>query len=415
MCRGGFGSLEEITERRPEQNTHRLTDGWQGGTVKSILDNPRYTSYAIFGRWTKHETLLDSDDVAAGHVVRFRKAAPDRIVRSRRPAHPEIVSVEEFTQVQLLRKSRAAGGMRGRAKLERTRIRGTRPYVFRGLMRCDVRSKPGCGGEVMGHAELMTSAPPSSRASHPALRSTLAKGYEGWIRPEDRTGRFVLPASLSVQMLVKIEDSVLRPPEFVNGVLDTHSTIEGGCAPRYLQVELSPLGAYQVFGVPADLLAGRLIDLRDLLGGDSRRLGERLRDLPTWTQRFDLLDQFLLARLEAAPAVSPEVRFAWRRLTETSGTVQIAAICREIGWSHRHLISRFRQQVGLTPKRAARVSRFEHLRRRLAREQSRPDCDQLAATTGYADQAHMIRDFRQFFGSTPAAYVREQQGQSAQG
>jgi hypothetical protein len=122
--------------RRPEQNTHRLADGWQGGTIKSILDNPRYTAMRSFGRWTKHETLLDPDDVAAGHVVRFRKSTPDRIVRSRRPAHPEIVSVEEFTQVQLLRKSRAASGMRGRAKLERTRINGTRPYVLRGLMRC---------------------------------------------------------------------------------------------------------------------------------------------------------------------------------------------------------------------------------------------------------------------------------------
>src|SRR3954451_17558424 len=91
-------------------------DGWQGGTVRAILDNPRYTGYAIFGRWTKHETLLDPDDVAAGHVVRFRKSTQDRIVRSRRPAHPEIVAVEEFTQVQLLRKSRSAGGMRGRAK-----------------------------------------------------------------------------------------------------------------------------------------------------------------------------------------------------------------------------------------------------------------------------------------------------------
>jgi SAM-dependent methyltransferase len=63
---------------RRDQNRHRLADGWQGGSVRAILDNPRYTGYAIFGRWTKHETLLDPEDVAAGHVVRFRRAAPDR-------------------------------------------------------------------------------------------------------------------------------------------------------------------------------------------------------------------------------------------------------------------------------------------------------------------------------------------------
>lgn len=86
------------SSRRPDQNRHRLADGWQGSTVRAILENPRYTGYAFFGRWTKHETLLNPDDVAAGHVVRFRRSNPARIVRSRQPAHPAIVSVEAFTQ-----------------------------------------------------------------------------------------------------------------------------------------------------------------------------------------------------------------------------------------------------------------------------------------------------------------------------
>jgi DNA invertase Pin-like site-specific DNA recombinase len=122
--------------RRPEQNTHRLADGWQGSTVRSILENPRYTGYAVFGRWTKHEVLLDPDDVAAGHVVRFRRSTPDRIVRSRRPAHPEIVEVETFTQVQLRRRSRAAGGLAGSRKLERGPKATKRVYSLRGRVRC---------------------------------------------------------------------------------------------------------------------------------------------------------------------------------------------------------------------------------------------------------------------------------------
>ncbi|MDX8030288.1 recombinase family protein [Lentzea sp. BCCO 10_0856] len=126
---------------RPEQNRHRPGDGWQGSTVRAILDNPRYTGYAVFGRWRKFETLLDFDDVAAGHVVKFRRSTPDQVVRSRVPAHPDLVTVEDFTQSQLLRRSRAAGGMRGRAKLERTRVRGTRPYIFRGLVRCGICSR----------------------------------------------------------------------------------------------------------------------------------------------------------------------------------------------------------------------------------------------------------------------------------
>jgi hypothetical protein len=101
-----------------------------------------------------------------------------------------------------------------------------------------------------------------------------------------------------MQVLVKVEDSALRRPEFGCGVRDAHSAIEGGCAPQYLPMVLSPLGAYQVFGVPLDRLTGRLVDLRDGPGADARRLGERVRDLPTLTQRFDVLDRFLLARLD---------------------------------------------------------------------------------------------------------------------
>jgi hypothetical protein len=131
--------------RRPDQNRHRLADGWQASTVKAILGNPRYTGYAFFGRWTKHETLLDPDDVAAGHVVRFRRSSADRVVRSREQAHPAIVSVETFTQAQLRRRSRSAGGIRNLGKLERTRTTGTRPYLLRGLVRCAL-----CGRRMQG-------------------------------------------------------------------------------------------------------------------------------------------------------------------------------------------------------------------------------------------------------------------------
>ncbi len=124
--------------RRPDQNRHRLADGWQGSTVRAILDNPRYTGYAFFGRWTKCETLLNPDDIAAGHVVRFRRSSTDRVVRSRQAAHPAIVSVETFTQAQLLRRSKSAGGLRTARKEERSDRVTVRSYPLRGRLRCSV-------------------------------------------------------------------------------------------------------------------------------------------------------------------------------------------------------------------------------------------------------------------------------------
>jgi DNA invertase Pin-like site-specific DNA recombinase len=123
---------------RPDQNRHRLADGWQGSTVRAILDNPKYTGYAFFGRWTKHETLLNPDDIAAGHVVRFRRSSTDRVVRSRQAAHPAIVSIDTFTQAQLLRRSKSAGGLRTTCKEERNGRSTLRPYPLRGRLRCSL-------------------------------------------------------------------------------------------------------------------------------------------------------------------------------------------------------------------------------------------------------------------------------------
>ena len=82
----------------------------------------------------------------------------------------------------------------------------------------------------------------------------------------------------------------------------------------------------------------------------------------------------------------------------------IGRIADEVGWSHRHLIARFRQQAGLRPKTAARLVRFDGVLRRI--DERRPlDWGQVAADVGYADQAHLVRDFRQFTGGTPSEFL----------
>ena len=69
-------------------------------------------------------------------MIRFKRASAQRVVRSRQPAHPAIVSVETFTQAQLLRRSKAAGGLATAHKTNRGGRVTARDYVLRGLMQC---------------------------------------------------------------------------------------------------------------------------------------------------------------------------------------------------------------------------------------------------------------------------------------
>jgi AraC-like DNA-binding protein len=260
----------------------------------------------------------------------------------------------------------------------------------------------------MGNA-ASTAAPERARrprltaAPHRHLRTLLPRGYAGFT--EATVPRhLVLPATASVPVVVKILDSPHRPPAFLMGARSSSTVVEGDCAPSSLELWLAPLGAYTLLGLPMDELSGQLVDLADVLGPEGRRLGERLREARSWKQRFALTDQFLLRRMASGPRPSPEVGRAWRRLVASGGTVPISQIAAEVGWSHRHLIARFRQQIGLTPKTGARLVRLDSVWQRI--DQHGPlDWGQVAAEAGYADQAHLIRDFRQFTGATPAEFL----------
>lgn len=238
---------------------------------------------------------------------------------------------------------------------------------------------------------------------HPLLRPLLPRAYAGFT--EATTPRHLaLPATTSVPLVVKICDSAHRPPAFVMGPHASSWMVEGDCAPSYLEVWLDPLGAYRLLGLPIDELGGQLADLADVVGAAGLQLAEQLRQTPTWWQRFALMDEFLLRRLARGPRPSPEVGWAWQRLITTRGTLPIGRIADEVGWSHKHLIARFRRQAGLRPKTAARLIRLDAVWQHLDQQPKRLDWGQVAAGAGYADQAHLIRDFRQFTGTTPTGY-----------
>ena len=263
-------------------------------------------------------------------------------------------------------------------------------------------------GRSMGTATT-TAAPERARwprltaTPHPQLRPLLTRRYAGFT-PATTPRHLTLPATTSVPLIVKLVDAPHRPPAFVIGSHAAPTVLDGACAPSYLEVLLAPLGAYTLLGLPMDQLTGQLVDLEAVLGAAGHQLTHQLRQTPSFQQRVALLDRFLLRRLANGPRPSPQVGWAWARLLATSGRVPIGRLAGEVGWSHQQLIARFGRQVGLRPKTAARLVRLGGVWRRL--DQQRPlDWGRVAAEAGYADQAHLVRDFHQFTGTTPTQFV----------
>ncbi|MCT9142179.1 helix-turn-helix domain-containing protein [Streptomyces violarus] len=173
-----------------------------------------------------------------------------------------------------------------------------------------------------------------------------------------------------------------------------------GAGVECVEMSLSPRTAYALLGVSPRELDGSVTGLDDLWGRDGRRLRERMADAPVWEHRLALVDEFLAGRAARAPAMAPEVAAAWETIVARRGRVRVGELAASCGWSRKRLWSRFGDQIGLNPKRAAMLVRFDHAARALVAGENAAD---VALACGYADQPHLHRDVLAFAGCTPTA------------
>ena len=182
---------------------------------------------------------------------------------------------------------------------------------------------------------------------------------------------------------------------FVAGMTDRPVATEFTGAAGGVQIDLTPLGARRILGLPMDELTRQVVAVETLLG---RELVERLHEAPGWPARFALLDAALLRRVAAGPEPAPEVAWTYARLVRADGRLAVGPLAAEVGWSRRHLAARWRRDVGLGPKAVARVLRFQRAVRLLREGRDLAD---VAYDCGYADQPHLNREFRALGGGTP--------------
>jgi AraC-like DNA-binding protein len=245
-----------------------------------------------------------------------------------------------------------------------------------------------------------------ARRDPPAgLRGLLLGSIEGWaqtrgLASEMREVPFPgIPLILNLGAPWEVDSGAIE--SFVAGLGTSSSTVRGAATWACVELRLTPLGAYRMFGVPMSDLTNRAVALDDLVP-EASDLDAPLRDAVGWTERFDLVDEFLLRRLASSRPIRPEIEWSWHHLYSTRRP-SIGVMANEIGWSHRRLIARFREQIGLTPKLLARVVRFDRAATALRAPTAR-GLAEIAYDSGYADQAHLTREFRELAGLSPKRF-----------
>ncbi|MEU8285959.1 helix-turn-helix domain-containing protein [Micromonospora sp. NPDC048905] len=285
-------------------------------------------------------------------------------------------------------------------------------------------------------------------------------------------------APLDVRDPRSAERGASRVDSFVAGTFDGWCTTRTVGVGEGVELLLAPLTARRLLGLPLSELTNRAVGVGQLPGRWLHRLRSQLAETASWPERFALLDRVLAGRLAASPPVDARLDWAWRWLVASGGQERVGVLADELGWSRRHLASRFRQEIGLPPKMVARLLRFQQACTALGdvgptpviepgagpptgAGQSAADADPsslgpsspgpsspgpsspgpsspgpsspgpsspgpsspdpssaasfssgpaidwaaVAARCGYYDQSHLIRDFHQFAGDTPAALL----------
>ncbi|WP_315898568.1 AraC family transcriptional regulator [Vannielia litorea] len=223
-------------------------------------------------------------------------------------------------------------------------------------------------------------------------------------------GLMVEPAALVVPLIFvfdgRFEVGMGRDPassdgiaSFMAGLSVTPARIASPEAVQVLQIDLTPLGAMRLLGPALGETAEGVHALPDYGDRDISELHTRMGEADCWATRLALAESFLAHRL-ATTALPPALTRAWRIIEGTEGRAPIARIADHLGMTRRTLARQFRP-FGLSPKAAARVARFTAASARAGTA----SWAEIAADAGYADQAHLTREFRALSGMTPQHFA----------
>jgi len=202
---------------------------------------------------------------------------------------------------------------------------------------------------------------------------------------------------------LRIAGSVRRiPGAIVSGCYSSPFPVDTRLHAAMVGVHFKPGGAAGLFGVAPGELANTHVDLEVLWGRQALELRERLHAAANVHERFLILEHALSSWLARARDPRGAVKHALTELDRPR--IDIGRVSRELSLSRRRFIEIFTEDVGMTPKRYARVRRFQRALA-AAMASSPPRWAELALACGYFDQAHLCREWAKLTGVSPSEFV----------
>ena len=246
----------------------------------------------------------------------------------------------------------------------------------------------------------------AEHAPHPALaRHVDCYWTARCVIPEGDTGSSTVLPDGCMDILFSLETATEpSAAPYVVGAMTRPLQASSRGVTELVAIRFKPAGSTPYLDLFASEITDGVTSLDTLWGSGASEARDRLQEAPTTGARIKILDELLLSRLRATRSDADErVLSASELVSQHAGRISIEGLAEATGLGRRQLERRFLATVGTSPKVAARVARFQGAVSRLERDTA-ADLSTLAFECGYADQAHLTREFKALAGVPPSAY-----------
>lgn len=183
-------------------------------------------------------------------------------------------------------------------------------------------------------------------------------------------------------------------------------TIPSGLDSEMIVVTFRKGRAFPFIMEPMDALKDTVVDAELVMNPELLSIRARLQDEPVSAEKLHMLEREMTRLYRSRLQENLFVQHMVSRIVQEPAQIRLGVLAREVGYSQKHLISIFRNHVGVTPKEFVRVLRFQKAIGEIERR-GRISWSDVALDCGFYDQSHLISEFRSFSGFTPSEYMRQ--------
>jgi AraC-like DNA-binding protein len=192
-----------------------------------------------------------------------------------------------------------------------------------------------------------------------------------------------------------------------SGMRNKYITIPSGKDSEMFVINFHKGRSYPFVQMPLNELTDSVVDGELVLTSEIMDMREMILEMPSISQKFQTAENFLLKKFRSKLIVNPFIEFAVNKIIADPSQVSIEQVSNKVGYSQKHLIKLFKDNVGLTPKGFLKIMRFQKAIEEIAAAKN-ISWTGIALESGYYDQAHFINDFKVFSGFTPEQYMQQQ-------